>query len=194
MVRATNRTKFIILFLFENKRRLNRCEGLKNVLCALIKELFVWFVLVDEYVSALSSAFAQHGAEFQVPSAPDSLRAIGNPKMYKPTQQFFSLAPGPRHKEDRRGTNHPRRQKFLHPRSSTRSPLPMVTFWGSMSHIVLALFHLFQMIARQADHGHGIRIASRKRHGTRRKRQFGDIFSNYLISIVHPHSESRLYQ
>jgi hypothetical protein len=44
MVRATNRTKFIILFLFENKRRLNRCEGLKNVLCALIKELFVWFV------------------------------------------------------------------------------------------------------------------------------------------------------
>ena len=82
-------------------------------------------------------------------------------------------------------------RSFYIPAAVHGHPSPCGDFWGSMSHIVLALFHLFQMIARQAGHGHGTRIASRKRHGTRRKRQFGDIFLNYLISIVHPHSESR---
>jgi hypothetical protein len=68
---------------------------------------------------------------------------------------FFRSPRVRRRKQDRRGSNHPRRQKFSHPRSSTRSPLPMLTFWGSMSHIMWHFFILFQMIPTQADHGHG---------------------------------------
>ena len=129
-------------------------------------------------------------------SSSDSLRAIGNPKMYKPTQQFFffSLTPGwrVRNKEDRRGTNHRRRQKFLHPRSSRRSPFPI----GLILHI---MWH-FSSLSMIASHWSG-----RPRTRTKNLRPEGDtglgggttirrpidIFLNCLISIVRPHSVSR---
>lgn len=128
----------------------------------------------NQYVSALSSAFAQHGAEFQVSSAPDSLRAIGNPKMYKPTQQFFSFPPGPATQAgSSRDKSSTPPESFHLTAAITRSSLPIMTFLG---HLISHFFHLFQMIPSQADHGDtGPRIASEFRK-TRRKRQFGDIF------------------
>jgi hypothetical protein len=79
---------------------------------------FLFGLFGDEYDSVLSSAFAQHGAKFQVQSAHDSLRAIGNPKMYKPTQQFFFSLPRVR-KEDRPRSNY---EVFTFPQQHTATP------------------------------------------------------------------------
>lgn len=97
-VLRANETHGILLSIFYNLKIAQGCEGLKKQL----------------YVSGLSSAFAQHRAEFQV----ECLRAIGNPKMYKLSQQFFSL---PRvRKEDRRWSNH---EVFTSPQQHTATPL-----------------------------------------------------------------------
>jgi hypothetical protein len=103
------------------------------------------------------------------------------------TQKCINLPnsfPRVRDMEDRRGTNHRRRQKFLHPRSSaSRSPLPMPTFWGPCH------TYLFQMIANQTDHGQ-LRPDGDTGLG-RNDDSASNRPINCLISIVRPHSESR---
>jgi hypothetical protein len=72
-----------------------------------------------------------HGAKFQE----GSLRAIGNPKMYKLTQEFFSLTRV--RKEDRRWSNY---EVFTSPQQYTVTPLH--DLFGGSSRTPCGTFHL----------------------------------------------------
>lgn len=71
---------FIIRIIF--LKDINRSEGMKK---PPVRRHAVALMTRLGYVSVLSSIMC---AKFQEQSTPEDLRAIGNPKMYKPARQF----------------------------------------------------------------------------------------------------------
>jgi hypothetical protein len=132
--------------------------------------------------------FAQHCAEFQVRSTPDTLRAIGNPKMYKPTQQFSPARPGPATRRIVEGQIIDAARSFCIPAAVDGHRSPWRLFGDRVTHN-LALFISFKMIAGQTGHGHG---PDERRHGTRRKRRSG-VQSTYFRTASSRSSARILY-
>ena len=113
---------FIIFYI------LNRREGLKKSQSAL-NTFFVWSSI--RRLSLVIRVCSACGAEFQEPSAPDSLRAIGNPKMYKPTQHFFFFSfARVRNKRIVEGQIIDAARSFYIPAAADGHPSPWRLFWG----------------------------------------------------------------